>query len=152
MVHRHSQGILTPVNGTPASLQALHWACQIARLNRAELHALYVLEIPMEYAVETHRDPTAMRQGEEILQQAERIARDANYRLHAGMVSARNAGPAVVQEAIDNSYDLVVLGLPYRRGQSPLPVGGTADFILKNAACQVLVSRESPPDHQPGQG
>lgn len=143
MISRKNKSrILTPVNGTPASKHAFRWSCQLAKHSHADLFAVYVSEVPMEYAVESIRGRSNLMEGEEILRQVEKIAGSEHCKVDASMIAARNAGPALVLEAQRRSVDLLVVGLPYREGVVPVSVGSTADFILKNAPCQVIVSRE----------
>ena len=145
MLRKPRLRILAPVNGTQASEYAFRWSCQLARGSRAELHAIYVFEIPMEYAVDTQHGRRDLMEGEKILQHVESIAGEEHYRVNASMIAARNAGPALVLEASSRDIDLLVVGIPYGRTISPVAVGGTAEFLLKRAPCQVLLSREPSP-------
>ena len=145
MLRRTRHRILTPVNGTPASKHAFRWSCQLARHSRADLLAVYVFEIPLEFPLESLRGQRDLMEGEEILHQVEQIANEEQCRVDAAMIAARNAGPAIVLEADNKEIDLLVVGVPYRRAVSLLPMGATTDFILKNAPCQVVVSREPAP-------
>ena len=146
MISRKNKGrMLTPVNGTSASKHAFRWSCQLAKHNHYELIAVYVSEVPMEYAVESVQGRSNLMDGEEILRQVEKIAGNEHCKVDASMIAARNAGPALVLEAENRSVDLLVVGLPFREGVVPVSVGSTADFILKNAPCQVIVSREPVP-------
>ena len=147
MLRRPRLRILTPVNGTPASDHAFRWCCQFARSNRADLMAVYVFEIPMEFAVESIRGHWDVLEGENILHQVERIADAEHCKVEASMIAARNAGPAIVLEAAQRSIDLLVVGLPFDRSAVGLPMGTTSTFILKHAPCQVLISREPDPEH-----
>ena len=145
MLRRSRQRILTPVNETPASKHAFQWSCRLARQSRAELLAVYVFEIPMEFSVESLRGREDARKGEEILRQVEEIADFERCRVSAGMIAARNAGPAIVLEARTRMVDLLVLGAAYCKAPAAIAVGSTTDFVLKNAHCQVVVSREPAP-------
>ena len=151
MLRRPRLRILAPVNGTPASRQAFKWACRYARQSHAELLAVYVFEIPMEFSVESVSGRGDIEEGEEILRQIEKIAEAERCRVSAGMIAARNAGPAIVLEARTRMVDLLVLGAPYRRAPAAVAIGGTTDYVLKNAHCQVVVSRESVPPPMTGQ-
>lgn len=146
MLRRERPRILAPVNGTSASEHAFRWCCQIARSTRSDLMAVYVYEIPMEYAVESIRGQRDTLEGERILHQVERIASDEHCKVSASMIAARNAGPAIVLEASQKSVGLLVLGLPFDQGSSGPPIGTTSRFILRNAQCQVLISREPDPN------
>ncbi len=145
MLRKERPRILTPVNGTPASNHAFEWSCQYARRTHSELLAMYVFEIPMEYSVDSHEGSNYLQEGEEILRQIEKIADAERCRVSAGMIAARNAGPAIVLEAITRKVNLLVLGASYRKASAAVAVGSTTDFVLKNAHCQVVVSREPAP-------
>ena len=145
MLRRARHRIMTPVNDTAASKLAFRWSCRYARQTHAELLAIYVFEIPMEFSVESLRGRDDVQEGEEILRQIEKIAETEHCHVSAGMVAARNAGPAIVLEARTRMVDLIVLGAPYRRAKAAVAVGSTTDFVLKNAHCQVVVSREPVP-------
>lgn len=45
--------ILVPVNGIRASQDAFRWACHLAKQNKAELHSVYISEIPQEFPLNT---------------------------------------------------------------------------------------------------
>ncbi len=137
--------VLAPVNGKPASNMAFHWACQLARQARAQLFALYVIEVPLVFPLGSNTIRRSYDEGEAILTGIEGIARSEKCRVSATLLEARNAGPAIVLEAADRNMDLVVVGLPFRRQAVGRNLGSTSDYILKNASCQVMVCREEAP-------
>ncbi len=118
----------------------------MARQSHSELLAIYVFEIPMAFAVESFTGRGDVQEGEEILRQIEKIAEAEHCRVSAGMIAARNAGPAIILEASTREVDLLVLGAPYRKGAAAVAIGSTTDYVLKNAHCQVVVSREPVPN------
>ena len=124
MLRRPRLRILAPVNGTSASQHAFRWCCQLARNSRADLLAIYVFEIPMEFAVESVRGQRDIQEGETILNQIEGIAEAEHCKVSANMVAARNAGPAIVLEATERDIDLLVVGVALRP-RSAYSVGGT---------------------------
>ena len=60
--------ILVPVNGKPYSERSFRWACQIAREAKTELHAVYVIEVPLALYLESEISDD-INKGEEILAQ-----------------------------------------------------------------------------------
>ncbi len=134
--------ILVPVNGQPASDHAFRWACQLARQQRARLHALYVFEIPLAFPLEADESESDLTQGEAILKRMENIATAEHYSVNGLNVRARTAGPAIIHEAVERKIDLLVLGLSDPPGAAVRPFDHTTDYILKYAPCQVLLSRE----------
>lgn len=145
MLRQRRLRILTPVNGKPASEHAFRWSCQLARHLKAELRAIYVFEVPLEFPLESAQVRRAHQEGEGILTRVEDIANSEKCRVNANLLEARNAGPAIVLEATERKMDLLVIGLPFARRSDALVMGVTADYVLKNAPCQVIISRESAP-------
>lgn len=138
--------ILVPVNGQPASDHAFRWACQLARQQRARLHALYIFEIPLAFPLEADENESDLTQSEAILKRMENIAAAERYSVNGLNVRARTAGPAIIHEAVERRIDLLVLGLSDPPGAAIRPFGHTTDYILKYAPCQVLLSREPQAD------
>lgn len=136
--------ILVPVDGNPASEQAFHWSCQVARLTKSELHAIYVYEVPLEFPL-TSDIFSHEHHGEDILARIEAIGEEAKCKVHANTVYARHAGPAVVLETEERHMDLVVVGIPSKYPANQSTLGSTPTYILKNAPCQVILSRQQMP-------
>lgn len=139
-----SKRILVPVNDRPACAQAFRWACQLARYSRSELYAIYVYEVPLELALnsETLHEDT---RGEEILTRIEAIALEEKCKLHASLLQARHAGPAIVLEAEERRMDLIVLGISLRQRLESGVLGATSNYVLKHAPCEVILTRERIP-------
>ena len=137
--------ILVPVNGDHASEHIFRWACQLARQSKAHLHAVYVIEVPLEMPLESEISEETDR-GEEILARIEVIASEEKLKdVHARSLRARHAGPAIGMEAEDRQMDAVILGVPYRRRFGSCTLGTTASYIFNNAPCQVIFWRERAP-------
>ena len=137
--------ILVPVNGDQASEQAFRWACQLARHSKAQLHAVYIIEVPMEFPLETE-NLQAINKGEEILARVEAIGSEEKCKeVRARSLRARHAGPAIVMETEDRHMDAVILGIPYRRRFGSCSLGDTASYVFNNASCQVIFSRQRAP-------
>ena len=137
--------ILVPVNGDPASEQTFRWACQLARQSKAQLHAVYVIEVPLELPLEAE-NLQAVNRAEEILARIEAIGAEEKFKeLQAEALRARRAGPAIVSETEDRHMDAVILGIPYRRRFGSCSLGSTATYIFNNASCQVIFWRERAP-------
>ena len=134
--------ILVPVNGKPASDHAFRRACQLVRQCKGELYVIYVFEPPMKYSLGYLHSRRSHEEGEAILARMERIAHSEKCKVNATLLEARNAGPAITLEANDRDMDLVVIGLPYQRRIDYHALGVTADYLLKNVNCEVLICRE----------
>ena len=137
--------ILVPVNGKPYSERTFRWACQMARESKTELHAVYVIEVPLELSLESENSED-INKGEEILARIEAIASEEKYKgLQARLLRARQAGTAVVLESEERFMDLLIVGVPYQRRFGSSILGTTASYIFHNASCQVMFWRERAP-------
>ena len=134
--------ILVPVDGEQFSERTFRWACQIAREAKIELHAVYVIEVPLALSLESEIAED-IDKGEEILARIEAIAYEEKFKgLQARFLRARQAGPAVVAESENKYIDLVIVGAPYNRRFGECYLGPTASYIFHNASCQIMLSRE----------
>lgn len=137
--------MLVPVNGTLYSERTFRWACQLAREDKTELHAVYVIEVPLTLSLESEITED-FNHGEEILARIEAISAEEKYKgLQARFLRARQAGPAVVLEAEDRYMDLLIVGVPYKRSFGSCTLGATASYIFHNSSCQVMFWREEAP-------
>ena len=136
--------VLIPVNGSPASEAGFLWVCGLMQRVQAELHPIYITELPLEFDMTTEfvmQD----HHGEEVLARIERLAAERKCHVRAQLLQARHAGPAIVQEAQERRMDLIVLGIPHQKGIGLPAVNSTASFVLFNAPCEVVCYREPVP-------
>ena len=139
--------ILVPVCGGEVGEQTFRWACQLARKSKSQLHALHVIEVPMNLPLE-EASSESVDNGEKILARMEAISHEEKCKdVHARSVRARQAGPAIVIEVEDRGIDAVVIGIPFRRRFGSCRMGNTANYVLDNAPCQVIFSRQGAPEH-----
>ncbi|MFQ5381753.1 MAG: universal stress protein, partial [Dehalococcoidia bacterium] len=133
---------LVPVTDSPASLAAVKTACLAARATRAEVLALHVIEVVRSLPLDSPVEEEA-RRGEVILRQAEDAAKAVGYQLTGDLVQARAAGQAIIDEATEHRVDTIILGIGYKRLIGAFQVGRTADYVLRNAGCEVWVVRQA---------
>ena len=132
--------ILAPVDGSQASLDALALACTVAKRNKGRVYAVYVIEVARTLPLDADLTPEA-RRGEEILSRAEQVADSLDFEVTGELLQARDAGHAIVDEAIERGVDGVVLGMGYKQPLGEFQMGRTAQYVLKNAPCEVLIAR-----------
>ncbi len=132
--------ILVPVDGSEASLDALALACVLAKRNKGRVYAVYVIEVARMLPLDAELTPQA-RQAEDVLTGAEQVADSLDFEVSGEILQARDAGHAIVDEAIERSVDGIVLGMGYERPLGEFQMGATAQYVLKNAPCQVLIVR-----------
>ena len=133
--------VLVPVTGVSTDQQMVRMACELLESSRSIVHILYVIEVGRGVPLDADVAPAASK-GEEVLKDMERVARSYKCNLEAELVQARNAGAAVVQEAVDKGVDAIVLGTPYLERFGSYSLGESISYILKHAPCRVIVSRE----------
>jgi APA family basic amino acid/polyamine antiporter len=132
--------ILVPIVTGEQSRAAMHVACRLATERRARLVAVRVIVVPLELALDAE-----LPEQEELADQLLTEARDIGelYGVHVieRLIRDRDAGRAIVDEANRRNAEIVVMGsprLPHRTGRSEI-FGKTVDFVLKHAACRVMI-------------
>ena len=114
----------------------------LARKPKAQVYALYVIEVQRTLPLDADL-PLEAQRGEEVLLQAEGIAEEQDYQLETELLQAREAGPAIVDEACERGVDLIVMGVSYKRRFGEFTLGHIVPYVLKNAPCEVWLCREA---------
>lgn len=147
-----NNAILVPVTKSPASLEALTAACLLGKQRKARVVAIHVIEVLRSLPLNADMEADA-RRGEQVLRKAEEVAHQAGYSVSGELLQAREAGPAIVDEARDRGAETIVMGIGSRRMTGAVQMGKTAEFVLRNAPCSVWVMRPAfPHDEQPNEG
>ena len=131
---------LVAIDGGDAAYHALGVVLDLAKRSRAAVSVLHVIEVPRSLALEAEIAEQVTR-GEEILARAEQQAADAGLALQADLVQARQAGPAVMDEAVDRGADAIVLGVEYHRPLGQFTLGRLPLYVLEHAPMQVWLIR-----------
>lgn len=145
--------ILTPVDFSPCSLEALDYAAEIARPFHAAITILYVME-PIFYDLDVALGHIA--QEREKREHAESQLAELVERLQPRGLSVQTAvrggvtADSILACARGLGCDLIVMGTHGRRGISKLMAGSITEAVLRRAQCPVLTvkSRKGP---DPGQ-
>ncbi len=131
-----------PVDGSRASLDALALACTLAKRNRGTVYAVYVIEVARTLPLDADLAPEA-RRGEEVLSTAEELADSLDFEVTGEILQARDAGHAIVDEAIERGVDGIIMGMDYKRPLGEFQMDERAQYVLKNAPCEVVVCRSA---------
>jgi universal stress protein A len=136
--------ILVPVDFSPLSRKALHYALAFARQFKAEillLHAVVPLPPGPEYQVASALQNTELHE-----QAASRLARWRKaVALQASVKAKVLDGPPhleIIRAAAENSIDLIIIGMHGRKGLVNYLLGSTARRVVRQAPCPVLVVRD----------
>lgn len=134
--------ILVPVNGDKADEEAIKLACSIAKKTKAKVYAIHVIEVERLLPLDARKD-SDIRRAEQIFEHVERVAEEEeDYQVESELLQAREAGPAIVDEAMKKGADLIIMGFTYKKRFGQFSLGSTLPYVLRNAQCRVLVSRE----------
>lgn len=134
--------ILVPISGNGADEEAIKLACTLAKRHKAEIYVVYVIEVERSLPLDAQVD-SEMEKAEEVLTHAEDVAADIGYDIETDLLQAREAGPGVVDEAMERGIDLIIIGVGYKRRLGMFDLGETISHVLKEAPCQVLLYRGS---------
>jgi nucleotide-binding universal stress UspA family protein len=134
--------ILVPITSSQASLEAVTIACGVARPRKGRIYVVNVIEVLRALPLNAEMDAEA-RRGEQLLRRAEEVAAAADYHITGELLQAREAGQAIIDEARDRRVDSIIMGIGYKRLIGSFQIGRTADYVLKNAECQVWVVRQA---------
>ncbi len=137
------QKILVPVIGNSADEDAIKLACRLAKKAKAKVYAVHVITLKPALPVDAEVEPE-IQKGETILGSMEIAAEEEGYTVETELLQARDAGTAILDEAVDRDIDLILIGLPYKMPFGRFSMGQVGPYLLKNARCRVLMLRENP--------
>jgi Kef-type K+ transport system membrane component KefB/nucleotide-binding universal stress UspA family protein len=130
--------ILVPVNGTEVSRRAVEMAFVIARSNDAHVRALYVTGRTRSSRRGRLQLGSATRSNEEaVLKEVTELADRYGVNVQTAMRVDAAADDAVIKDALRGKFDLIILGVTRRPGET-LTFGGMADTLLANSNLSIL--------------
>jgi nucleotide-binding universal stress UspA family protein len=116
-------------------------ACDLAKKPKAKIYVVYVIEVkrslPLDAVIESE-----IHRAEEALAHAEDVASDKDYEVETDLIQGRDAGPAIVDEAMDKEVDLILMGFTYKKRFGVFNLGRVIPYVLEEAPCRVLLYRE----------
>jgi nucleotide-binding universal stress UspA family protein len=116
-------------------------AVKLARGERSDLLAIYVIEVPYTLPPDAEM-PEEERSALDALGAAETIANSNNVTIRAETIKARSTKQAVLDMAKREKANLIILG-SYREGKySGAPLGREIEEIASDAKCDVLIGVE----------
>jgi len=142
-LHRMVGSIIVVFSEEIHSEHMMVLAARLARRERAELYAVYVIEVPL-ILPEGAEMPDEDRLGYDMLATAEVIAQHQDVHLLTEVVHARTVSAGVLELAKRENANLIVLG-SYREGKySGAPLGRAIEEIASRAKCDVLIGVPGP--------
>jgi nucleotide-binding universal stress UspA family protein len=123
-------------------MEVVKLACDLAKKPKAKIYVVYVVEVkrslPLDAVIESE-----MAKAEKILARAEEIASDKDYEVETALIQGRDAGPAIVDEAMEREVDLILIGFTYKKRFGVFNLGRVIPYVLEEAPCRVLLCREA---------
>ena len=133
--------ILVPVDGNKADEESIRLACFLARKNRAKICAVHIIMVKRKLPLDAEIEPE-IRRTEGILERMDDVAAEQDYEIDTEVLQARAVGPAIVDEAVEGNYDLILTGVQYRKRFGQFSLGNVVPYILKNAPCRVMLCHQ----------
>lgn len=130
--------ILVPISGTEIDEDTMRLACRLANKNKGKIWAVYVITVKRTLPLDAEIEPEIKR-AEDILDNIEMVAEEEDYEVEAEALQAREAGPAIIDEAVERGINLILMGVNYKRRFGQFSLGSVAPYVLKNAPCPVLL-------------
>jgi len=130
--------ILVPIVGTEADEEAMKLACRLAKKDKGKVWSVYVITIkrslPLDAEIESE-----IREAEAILDHIESVAEEEDYEVETDLLQSREAGPTIIDEAVERGIDLIVMGVKYKRRFGQFSLGNVVPYVLKNSPCPVIL-------------
>ena len=130
--------ILVPIIGTEADEEAMKLACRLAKKDRGKIWAVYVITVQRTLPLDAEVEPE-IKKAEDILDHMEMVAEEQDYEVETDVLQAREAGPAIIDEAAERGVDLILIGVKYKRRFGQFSLGNVVPYVLKNSPCPVIL-------------
>jgi nucleotide-binding universal stress UspA family protein len=133
--------ILVPIAGSPADQEAMRLACRLAKKDKGKVWAVSVVAVKRALPLDAEIN-SEIKHAEDLLDQVEKIAEEEDFEVETDILQARDAGPAIVDEAVERGVDLILMGFSYKRRFGQYSLGQVAPFVLKNSPCPVILYQQ----------
>ncbi|OGO42854.1 MAG: universal stress protein [Chloroflexi bacterium RBG_16_58_8] len=133
--------VLVPVSGSQADEEAMRLACRLAKKDKGKIWAVSVVAIKRALPLDAEID-SEIRNAESVLDRVESIVEEEDYEVETDIIQAREAGPAIVDEAVERGVDLILMGVTYKQHFGQFSLGNVVPFVLKNSPCPVILYQQ----------
>lgn len=134
--------ILVPVDFSGCSRKALEYGRSFARQFNAELVLLHVIDLPVSGGLPMEPVLPDLEAPETVAKDLATWAREAGGPSTKAVIRTGPAWAEIVEAADEGNVDLIVVGTHGRTGLAHLLLGSTAEKVMREAPCPVLVVRE----------
>ncbi|MGA2367582.1 MAG: universal stress protein [Dehalococcoidia bacterium] len=133
--------ILVAARGNGVDQVAVELACKLGKKSKAKIYIVYVIEVNRSLPVDAIIKPD-MELAEKVLLEAEEYAQDNDFEVDTEIIQAREVGPAIIEVARQNSVDMIIMGITYKKRFGSFTMGNAVPHVLEEAPCRVLICRE----------
>jgi APA family basic amino acid/polyamine antiporter len=130
--------VLVPMKLGDIGEEMVATAVALAKEKGAAVEALYVIRVPLAYALDAELVEEEERAAASLAE-ARLLGEENGVEVRTETIKARAIGPAIVDEARRRGVDLIVLGSSPRWRRQSRFFSPTVDYVLRNAPCEVLV-------------
>ena len=135
--------ILVPVTGTDIDEGVMELATSLlAKKDKGSICAVHIIPMERTLPLDAEIEPR-IRKADDILTHIESFAEEKGYKIEADLLQSREAGLAIVNEAIEQEADLIIMGLPYKTRFGVFSLGDVVPYVLKNTPCRVMIYYET---------
>ncbi|MDO5686208.1 MAG: universal stress protein [Neisseria sp.] len=149
MLYKH---LVVAVDGSRTSLLALDHASKLAALSEAAMTLVNIanpseyMALAPEFLQHESYESAAMAQGNEVLDYAEKVAREAGVtEIHRHLAVSTKGARDMAQQLVDfaeaQQADLLVLGTHGRTGLMHLLMGSFAETVMRQSTLPLLILR-----------
>src|SRR4030043_55157 len=124
------KGILVPVVGSEADEEAMKLACRLAKKDKGKIWAVCVVAVKRALPLDAEID-SEIRNAEDVLDRVEKVAEEEDYEVETDVLQAREAGPAIIDEAVERGVDLILMGIKYKKHFGQFNLGDIVPYVLK---------------------
>ncbi|GAI37019.1 unnamed protein product, partial [marine sediment metagenome] len=82
------------------------------------------------------------QKAEAVLDHIEMVAEEQDYEIDTDVLQAREAGPAIIDEVVEQGVDLILMGVKYKSRFGQFSLGHVVPYVLKNAPCPVILYQQ----------
>ncbi len=133
--------VLVPVVGSEADPEAMRLACRLAKKDKGKVWAVSVVTVKRALPLDAEID-SEIQNAEDVLDRVEQVAEEEDLEVETDVIQARDAGPAIIDEAVERAVDLILIGFTYKRRFGQFSVGSVVPYVLKNSPCPVILYQQ----------
>ncbi len=121
--------ILVPITGTKVDEEAMRLACRLTKKEKGKIWSVYVVTIKRSLPLDAEI-ASDIQKAEEVLGHIEMIAEKEGNEIETDILQALEAGPAIVDDAVERGIDIILLGASYKKRFGHFILCAVAPYVL----------------------